>query len=152
MCWSVKFAMGVSVHSEKTRGIEESPCLKLQCLWQSNGILKRNILLSDLQCTWSSSVDTKICLMALLMKEVWTLEMSVSFYQTTWPNIPEDCHLYAHRLENMKSQQSSCLSHISCFSRGTFPLRVHNCTTHEGWIFRTDFQPVNLARKNENSQ
>jgi hypothetical protein len=33
-------------------------------------------------------------LIALMMEAVSTSEMLVSFYQTTWRNIPEDSHLY----------------------------------------------------------
>jgi hypothetical protein len=30
-------------------------------------------------------------------------ETSVSFYQTTWRNNPDDCQLHTHRSENLKS-------------------------------------------------
>jgi hypothetical protein len=32
-----------------------------------------------------------------------TSETSVSFYQTTWRNIPQDTHLHTRRRENLKS-------------------------------------------------
>jgi ribosomal protein S15P/S13E len=32
-----------------------------------------------------------------------TSETSVNFHNTTRRNIPEDCHLYTHRRENVKS-------------------------------------------------
>jgi hypothetical protein len=40
---------------------------------------------------------------ALMMETVSTSETSVSFYQTTWRNVPEDSHLYIRHRENLKS-------------------------------------------------
>jgi hypothetical protein len=39
----------------------------------------------------------------LMMEAVGTSETSVSFYETTQPNIPEDSYLHTHRRENLKS-------------------------------------------------
>jgi hypothetical protein len=39
--------------------------------------------------------DIELC---LVMEAVRTSEMSVSFYETTWRNIPEDCHLDLNNL------------------------------------------------------
>jgi hypothetical protein len=52
-----------------------------------------------------SSVMMHIILIALMMEAVNTSETSVSFYQTTLGNIPEDSHLYICHRENLKSQQ-----------------------------------------------
>jgi hypothetical protein len=35
------------------------------------------------------------------MEAASTSEMSVKFYQTTWPNNPEDSHLHTRRRENL---------------------------------------------------
>jgi hypothetical protein len=46
-----------------------------------------------------------------LMKEtVSTSETSVSFYQTTLRNIPEDYHLHTRRRENLKSHKTTKLT------------------------------------------
>jgi hypothetical protein len=42
-------------------------------------------------------------IIALMMEAASTSETSVSFYQTTRRNIPEDRHLLTHRRENLKS-------------------------------------------------
>jgi hypothetical protein len=39
---------------------------------------------------------------ALMMEAVRTSETSVSFYQATWLNVPEDSHLHPYRRENLK--------------------------------------------------
>jgi hypothetical protein len=41
--------------------------------------------------------------MSVMIKTTCTSETSVSFYQTTRRNIPEDRRLYTHRHENLKS-------------------------------------------------
>jgi hypothetical protein len=38
---------------------------------------------------------------ALMMEAVSTSEISVSFYQSTWHNIPEDSYLHTRRLEGV---------------------------------------------------
>jgi hypothetical protein len=47
---------------------------------------------------------------ALMKETTSTSEMSVNFYQTTWPDIPEDSHLHTHRHENLKSFVSCVMS------------------------------------------
>jgi hypothetical protein len=42
--------------------------------------------------------------LALMVEAASTSETSVSFYETTRRNIPEDGHLYTRRHENVKSQ------------------------------------------------
>jgi hypothetical protein len=39
----------------------------------------------------------------LMMETVRTSVSSVNFYQTTWRNIPEGCHLQTRRREKLKS-------------------------------------------------
>jgi hypothetical protein len=45
-------------------------------------------------------------LIALMMEAASPSETSVSFYQTTQRNIPEDCHLGTRHREGLKSHQS----------------------------------------------
>jgi hypothetical protein len=62
-------------------------------------------------------------LIALMLEAVRTSGTSVSFYQTTRPNIPDDSHLHTRRRENLKS-------HIvgSCFKTPTRKgNRVQSC-------------------------
>jgi hypothetical protein len=40
-----------------------------------------------------------------MMEAANTSETSVNFYQTTWPNVPEDSHLHTRRRQNLKSHQ-----------------------------------------------
>jgi hypothetical protein len=47
---------------------------------------------------------------ALILEAANTSEMSVNFYQTTWHNIPGDCHLYTRHHENLKSHKSNMLT------------------------------------------
>jgi hypothetical protein len=49
-------------------------------------------------------------LIALMMEAVSTSEMSVSFYQTTRRNIPEDSHVHTRRRENLKSHRYVCMA------------------------------------------
>jgi hypothetical protein len=42
-------------------------------------------------------------IVAMMMEAVSTSETSVSFYQTTQRNIPEDSDRHTRRLENLKS-------------------------------------------------
>jgi hypothetical protein len=46
-------------------------------------------------------------IIALMIEAVNSSEMSVSFYQTTWRNIPEDSHLRICQRENLKSHLNS---------------------------------------------
>jgi hypothetical protein len=46
-------------------------------------------------------------IIALMMEAVNTSETSVSFYQATRRNIPEDSHLHTHRRKNLKSHQEN---------------------------------------------
>jgi hypothetical protein len=48
-----------------------------------------------------------------MIEAVSTSETSVSFYQTTWRNIPEESHLPVRIRENVKSQQLNGLMLIS---------------------------------------
>jgi hypothetical protein len=48
----------------------------------------------------------------MIMETVSTFETSVSFYQTTRHNIPEDTHLHTRRLENPKSNLKVLLSSL----------------------------------------
>jgi hypothetical protein len=41
---------------------------------------------------------------SLMIEAVSTSEMSVSFYESAWHNIPEDCHLHTCHHEKLKSQ------------------------------------------------
>jgi hypothetical protein len=45
-------------------------------------------------------------IIALMMEAASTPETSVSFYQTTRRNNPEDSHLHTRRRENLKSNHS----------------------------------------------
>jgi hypothetical protein len=50
-----------------------------------------------------------------LHRIVWiVMETSVSFYQTTRSNIPEDSHLDTHRRDNLKSQLKWHILYIRC--------------------------------------
>jgi hypothetical protein len=44
-----------------------------------------------------------ICVLIGLMKAVTKAETSVNFYETTRLNIPDGCHFYTRRHENLKS-------------------------------------------------
>jgi hypothetical protein len=46
-------------------------------------------------------------LTALMMEAANTSETSVSFYETTRRNIPEDSHFHIRRRENLKSHMKS---------------------------------------------
>jgi hypothetical protein len=48
-------------------------------------------------------VEVERHLIALMTEAVIISETSVYFPETTWHNIPERCHLYTRRRENMKS-------------------------------------------------
>jgi hypothetical protein len=39
-----------------------------------------------------------------MMEAARTSETPVNFYQSTWRNIPEDCHFHVRRRENLKSR------------------------------------------------
>jgi hypothetical protein len=52
-----------------------------------------------------SLVEIDRCLIALMMEAVSTSKTSVSLYQTTRRNIPEDSHLHTRRRENLKLHQ-----------------------------------------------
>jgi hypothetical protein len=51
-------------------------------------------------------VDQRFREIALMIDAVRTSETSVNFYETTWRNIPDGCHL-----ENLKSYESWPVSH-----------------------------------------
>jgi len=42
-------------------------------------------------------------IITLMMEAVNMSEMSVYFYETTWYNIPEGCHVHIHCHEDLKS-------------------------------------------------
>jgi hypothetical protein len=44
-----------------------------------------------------------------IMEALSTSETSISFYQTTWCNIPEDSRLHTRHRENQKSYKRKCL-------------------------------------------
>jgi hypothetical protein len=48
----------------------------------------------------------RVLLIALMIEAASTYEMSVSFYQTTRHNNPEDSHLRPCRVENLESQEN----------------------------------------------
>jgi hypothetical protein len=54
------------------------------------------------------------CLLAIamFMEAARTSETLVNFYQTTRRYNPEDSHLRTHRLENLKSYFSACVSAV----------------------------------------
>jgi hypothetical protein len=52
-------------------------------------------------------------LIVLTMEEVSTSETSVSMYQTTQCNNPEDNHIHSRRRENLKSHASFCIYYLS---------------------------------------
>jgi hypothetical protein len=45
----------------------------------------------------------------LMMEAVRSFETLVIIYQTTWCNIPEDCHLHSLCHENLKSHEDYCV-------------------------------------------
>jgi hypothetical protein len=45
----------------------------------------------------------KVIVLILMLDAASTSEMSLSFYQATWHNIPEDSHLHTCHCENLKS-------------------------------------------------
>jgi hypothetical protein len=55
--------------------------------------------------TDASEVITAFIIRAMMMDAASTSETSVSFYQTTRRNSPEDSHLHPRRRENLKSYQ-----------------------------------------------
>jgi len=63
----------------------------------SSGMLRR--------VSWYKLSDVSemlIAIIRLMMEETSTTETSISFYQTTRRNIPEDSHLHTRRCENLK--------------------------------------------------
>jgi hypothetical protein len=46
-----------------------------------------------------------LVVIALMMEAASISETSVNFYQTTWRNNPEDCHIHTRLRENLKSHQ-----------------------------------------------
>jgi hypothetical protein len=61
-----------------------------------------------------SEVRTASIITALMMEAARTSETLAIFYQTTWRNIPEGCHLHTRRRENLKSPSHIAINvHIS---------------------------------------
>jgi hypothetical protein len=64
-------------------------------------------LIKVLPCPTGSHTSNQLLvhskLIALMMKAASTSKTPVSFYQTTWCNIPEDSHLHTRCHENLKS-------------------------------------------------
>jgi hypothetical protein len=52
---------------------------------------------------------------ALMMEAASTSETSITFYQTTWRNNPEDSHLCTRRRENLKSDENIALLQLAIF-------------------------------------
>jgi hypothetical protein len=89
----------VNICSSHRVGIEYHTCTSRRIWlqrWLSSGMLRHVVL----EVTHISEVHVVFIIRA------WsTFETSVSFYQTTRRNIPEDSHLHIHRSVNLKSYQ-----------------------------------------------
>jgi hypothetical protein len=90
------------------------PLASLQYRYSSIGSLALFVLTSipslsiGLACSYSTTCSSgrSLLLISLMMAAVSTSEISVNFYETTWCNISEGCHLHTHCCKNLKSHSA----------------------------------------------
>jgi hypothetical protein len=95
----MQFLFGLGLYAIISFGILLFSILPICWRWQPSGTLRR---IGSQKLTDVSEVRTA-SIIRVMMEAVSTSEMSVNFYQTTRRSVPEGCHLYTHRRDNVKS-------------------------------------------------